>query len=235
MRPVSMTQRLSRLMVVAIAFSLLVPSVVFSVPREAILGRAERWIVARTPYSMSRYAHASGTLVSASASRPSTLGWRTDCSGYVSMSIGLLRTDGTPLSLDTATLPLRMNRISKDQLRPGDIILRSKNAVVNGQRVPYGHAVIFVRWIDAEKKRYVGYHESSSSGKAVATAITYPFGTAPGFAPYRYRAVEEVRLRKSRTWYGGVVLQPQGLGAYDIIEATGAPSVSAIDTFVPTP
>lgn len=184
---------------VAVLAWALTPSVALAVTREAVLSRGERWIAVKVPYSQSRYADEAGVRVSGSS-----LGWRTDCSGFVSMCLGLVNSDGTPRSLDTATLPSKLQRITKADLKPGDIILRPKNATVNGQPVPYGHAVVFVRWVDASKTTYVGYHESSSKNGAVAAEIGYPFFGEPGFAPYRYVQIEDARLRKSRTWFGGL-------------------------------
>lgn len=183
----------------AIAVSALVPGLAGAVTREAVLTRGERWLAVKVPYSQSRYADAAGNSVANSAS-----GWRTDCSGFVSMSLGLLRSDGSPLSLDTASLPSRLRRIKQAELKPGDIILRPKNLMIDGKQVPYGHAVVFVRWMDTAKTSYIGYHESSSRGGAVAAEIRYPFFGEEGFSPYRYTGIEDTRLRKSRQWLGGL-------------------------------
>lgn len=183
----------------AVLFVALVPTAAFGVTREAVLRRGEQWVGAKVPYSQSAYANEAGVRVSGM-----TLGWRTDCSGFVSMCLGLTTSTGAPRSLDTATLPTVLQSITKADLKPGDIILRPKNALVNGQPVAYGHAVVFVRWVDAAKTKYVGYHESSSQKGTVASEIGYPFWGEVGFAPYRYTKIEDVRLRKSRQWFGGV-------------------------------
>ena len=39
------------------------------------------------------------------ATPAATYGYRTDCSGFVSMALGLKTRTGTPLSLDTGSLP----------------------------------------------------------------------------------------------------------------------------------
>lgn len=175
------------------------PTMAHAVTREAVLRRGEVWVSRKVPYSQSGYANEAGTVVPSS-----TLGWRRDCSGFVSMALGFVTSTGTPYSADTASLPYRLEPISKDKLLPGDVILRPKNLVIGGKQVPYGHAVVFVRWTDGTKTSYVGYHESSGQGGAVMSQIRYPFYSEQGFSPYRYKNIENVRLRKSLTWYGSL-------------------------------
>lgn len=210
----------------------LAPATAGAVTREAVLTRGERWVSVNTPYSQSAYANEAGTVVGSSS-----LGWRTDCSGFVSMCFGVTNADGSPRSLDTATLPGVMTKITKAELKPGDIILRPKNAVVNGQTVPYGHAVVFVRWVDAAKTKYVGYHESSSQKGTVANEIAYPFWGEVGFAPYRYNKIEDVRLRKSRQWFGGLTVKStKSLLALPVagpVEAVVFPSAGATSVVTP--
>lgn len=202
MDPLKSLSRSRALIPLVVVLLLALSGAAFAVTREAALLRGEVWVAKKVPYSQSRYAYTSGSLVSASASDPSRIGWRTDCSGFASMCLGLVRSDGTPLSLDTATLPSRLTKITKTDLKPGDIILRPKNLVIDGKQVPYGHAVVFVRWVDAAKTTYIGYHQSSSKNGTVAQEITYPFFGDKGYSPYRYKQIEDVRLRKSRTWMG---------------------------------
>lgn len=213
-----------------IAFAALAPVAAGAVTREAVLSRGERWVAAKVPYSQTAYANEAGERV---ASR--TQGWRTDCSGFVSLCLGLVNADGTPRSLDTATLPSKLIRISKSELKPGDVILRPKNLLIDGKQVPYGHALIFVRWIDAAKTRYIGYHESSSAKGTVASEITYPFYGEAGFSPYRYQKIEDFRTRKSRRWLGPLgTLAPSAWGASPLVSAVSTlalPSIGAT-TFV---
>lgn len=164
--------------------------------RSAVITRARTWVDANTPYSQSRYARLDGTLVPSTLAddEERRLGYRTDCSGFVSMALGFKSPKGYPLSLSTATLDDVLTRIRKDDLQPGDVILRPNDLEIDGTRVPYGHAVIFVRWADAAKTRYICYHESGSSRGTVAAEIrwgTSGFGSAPGFAPYRYAGIDD--------------------------------------------
>lgn len=182
--------------VAALVLALLVPASASAgvTTRSAVIARARTWVVAGVPYSQSRYARLDGSLVPTSATSPQLLGYRTDCSGFVSMALGFKSQKGYPLSLSTATLDNVLIRIKKNDLQRGDVILRPNDLVIDGDRVPYGHAVIFVRWVDAAKTRYICYHESGSRDGAVAAEIrwgTSGFGSAPGFAPYRYAGIDE--------------------------------------------
>lgn len=197
------SHRIRLLVVLALGVVLVLPSVAGAITRETVLRRGEAWIEKKVPYSQSGYATTAGYVAPASATT-----WRRDCSGFVSMCLDLRRSDGSAMSLDTAWLPTKLTAITgtssqkKAKLKPGDLIVRPKDLVIDGKRVPYGHAVVFVRWVDEAKTRYVGYHESSGRGSAVAQEITYPFYNEKGFSPYRYPKIEDGRLRKSRTWIG---------------------------------
>lgn len=197
--------RFRMLLPLAVALALVAPSAAAGIAREDVLSRGEGWVAKFVPYSQSRFATVAGALVPDGPSE-SLFGYRTDCSGFVSMTLALERTDGSPLSLDSATLPYRCTEITgtlaekKAQLKPGDLILRPKSSKA------YGHVVVFVRWVDTAKTRYVAYHESSSKGGTVAAEIpvtsTSWFYGESGFKPYRYNKIQDLKLRRSRTWYG---------------------------------
>jgi hypothetical protein len=186
------------------AFVFAVPSVAFAVSRDAVLARAEKWVVKNVPYSQSRYAKVDGTLIPVGTPSPSLYGYRTDCSGFGSMSLALAYSSGRPISLDSASLPTRCTEITADtvslqkaKLRPGDLMIKPKT------RTYSGHVVVFVRWVDAARTRYVGYHESGSAVGTVASEIPYPYwNNDTRFRPFRYTAIESTTLRRSRTWYG---------------------------------
>lgn len=155
-----------------------------------VLARARVWINRKVPYSQSRYASIEGTRLPSQTTTytPSLYGYRTDCSGFVSMCLDLRYRNGTPRSLDTATLDNVMFKIPKSSLRAGDVILRPNDLVIGGHEVPYGHAVIFVRWVNSSHTRYLGYHQSSSAHGSTSAIIDWGrsgFWTAPGFAAYR--------------------------------------------------
>lgn len=99
--------------------------------------------------------------------------YRTDCSGFVSMALGL------PTSYTTGTLLGVTFPIAKDALQPGDIL----NNPAEG---PAGHVTLFAGWADAAQTRYFAY-EQSPSGGAHLSEIPYPYWPGYGtFTPRRY-------------------------------------------------
>lgn len=97
--------------------------------------------------------------------------YRTDCSGFVSMALGL-PTSYTTGSLEEVTFP-----IAKDGLEAGDIL----NNPAPG---PSGHVVLFAGWADEARTRYFAY-EQSPSGGAHLSEIPYPYW--PGYGPFTPR------------------------------------------------
>lgn len=124
---------------------------------DGIVARAKRWADLRLGYSMSGLHE----------------GYRTDCSGLVSMAWGL-----PPPGLTTVTLPEVSHPIAKDDLRPGDILLNTAPGAA-------GHTLIFAGWADESHTRYFAYEESGSKGAHHAT-VPYPYWPGHGtFRPYR--------------------------------------------------
>lgn len=173
-----------------------------AISRTDVLARGRVWVDGAVPYSQSRYATVDGVLLAKSVPSPWNKGYRTDCSGFVSMALGFRKTTGLPYSADTAGLGQILVKIKKSELRPGDVILRPKDLVIDGQRVPYGHAVLFGGWTDSSKTYYWGLHESSSNKGTVMAKIRYGtsgFYSDLGYAPYRYAGVRD-RVRAPKTF-----------------------------------
>lgn len=134
-----------------------------AVARDEILRRARSWVAAQVPYSMSRYW---------------SDGYRQDCSGFVSMAWGL------PGNEWTGSLKRYAVRISKDELRPGDILLHHNRAnPLNGS-----HVVIFGGWTDYTHKRYIAYEQTRPHARRRVTPYEYWTGAA-GYVPYRYKGL----------------------------------------------
>ena len=126
----------------------------------AIVARAKRWADLGLGYSMTGFHD----------------GYRTDCSGLVSMAWGLPRP-----GLTTVTLPGVSHPIDKEELRPGDILLNRRPGAI-------GHTLIFAGWADAAHSRYHAYEESASRGAHLDT-VPYPYWPGHGtFLPYRLDA-----------------------------------------------
>jgi hypothetical protein len=174
--------------------ALLAPASAFAITRADVIKRANVWVKLKVPYSQSRYSTVAGSLLPTSTVSPSTKGYRTDCSGFVSMAFALKSSTGKPISLDTGSFPGRLVKITKSQLLPGDVILRPKTLKIDGDTVPYGHAVVFGGWTSSARTSYWGLHESSSAKGTVRVKIDWGksgFHNEPGFASYRYPGVRD--------------------------------------------
>ncbi|MEY9859930.1 hypothetical protein ABH935_005564 [Catenulispora sp. GAS73] len=123
--------------------------------RRQMIAHAEHWVAQRIPYNQGLWHE----------------GYRTDCSGYVSMCWGLRD------SLVTSTMPHVAHRIAKEDLRPGDVLLNTD--------VTTGHVILFDRWADYAHNSYVGY-ELCPQG-TLHHVIPYPYYNGFGvYEPYRY-------------------------------------------------
>jgi hypothetical protein len=123
--------------------------------RRDILARAEHWVQQSIPYSQQQWHE----------------GYRTDCSGYVSMCWGLRD------SMVTSTMPHIAHQIAKENLRAGDVLLNTDVAT--------GHVILFDRWADYAHSSYVGF-ELCPQG-TLHHVLPYPYYGGTGvFTPYRY-------------------------------------------------
>jgi cell wall-associated NlpC family hydrolase len=134
------------------------PAGALSQSRRDILARAEHWVEQGVPYNQGVWHE----------------GYRTDCSGYVSMCWGL------GASLVTSTMPQVAHPIAKEDLRAGDVLLN--------RDVATGHVILFDRWADYAHSSYVGF-ELCPQG-TLHHVIPYPYYDGYGtYEPYRYDRV----------------------------------------------
>jgi hypothetical protein len=131
----------------------------------AVFARAQTWLTAWTGGPVPYLASAS----------PEDLfhGYRRDCSGFVSMALGL-----PGPGLNTTGLAAASTRIEKADLQPGDLLI---NTAPNLR----GHVVLFESWSDASMTSYDGY-EQSSDGGTHHRRIPYPYYGTYSLAPYRF-------------------------------------------------
>lgn len=134
--------------------------------RQEMLNRAATWLTANN-----------GAQVPYSQAKVWKDGYRQDCSGYVSMALGL----PTP---GTNTVGLATNRsitrpVSLGELKPGDLLIDA--AGDNNNR----HVVIFEKWNNDAHSSYTAYEQRGGHGTDHRT-LTYglPGGDAE-FKPYR--------------------------------------------------
>ncbi|MEV6791593.1 peptidoglycan-binding protein [Streptomyces sp. NPDC051320] len=131
--------------------------------RSAIISRAERWVSARVPYSTSK--HWSD-------------GYRQDCSGYVSMAWGLKQNEWT------GSLAPYGVRISKSDLRPGDILLFHNPA--NPKKG--SHVTLFGGWTTSAHTYYKAYEQTPPYTRARSTPYAY-WSNSSRYVAYRYRGL----------------------------------------------
>ncbi|MEU3620572.1 hypothetical protein ABZ725_51305 [Streptomyces sp. NPDC006872] len=133
--------------------------------RQQTLQRAATWLTANggrpVPYSQS------------SRWRD---GYRQDCSGYVSMALGL----PTP---GTTTVGLATNRgltrpIAMSELQPGDLVI---DAIGNSNT---RHVVIFERWNDAAHRSYMAYEQRGGRG-TTHQSLSYGLNAGSEYKAYR--------------------------------------------------
>jgi hypothetical protein len=132
-------------------------------------------------------------------------GYRRDCSGFVSMAWDL------PENLTTWRIPLVAKRISKKNLRPGDVMLDKTSS--GGGR----HVVMFEKWANKKKTKYWALESTGQRGvdKAVRRVVPYPYRVNKSrYKPYRYvgmdgyyRAMPK-KQRQSVKGYDGRVVTP---------------------------
>lgn len=133
----------------------------------AVFVRAQTWLTAWS----------GGPVPYRASANPGDLfdGYRRDCSGFVSMALGL-----PGPGLNTSGLAAASTRIEKTDLQPGDLLI---NTAPNLR----GHVVLFERWSDASMTSYYGY-EQSGDGGTHHRRIPYPYyGTYP-MTLYRFQS-----------------------------------------------
>ena len=109
---------------------------------------------------------------------PEGVGYRSDCSGFVSMALHL-RAPG----LDTQQLASSFTPITKDALQVGDIL-------DNPPAGQSGHVVLFAGWTSTAHTAYRGY-EFGQGAKPTYHVIPYPYfanpdGTVAPYQPFHY-------------------------------------------------
>ncbi|NEC71537.1 NlpC/P60 family protein, partial [Streptomyces rochei] len=105
-------------------------------------------------------------------------GYRQDCSGYVSMAWKL------PTNEWTGSLGTFADRITKEELQPGDILLFHNAA--DPQKG--SHVVIFGGWTDGTLTSYLAYEQTPPHTRKQSTPYAY-WSDSAKYLPYRYKGV----------------------------------------------
>lgn len=146
--------RVTLLLAAVIALSLVGAPSAFAISRNTALARAQVWVDRGVPYSQHKYFR----------------GYRTDCSGFASM------TWKANMSYSTRSMHHVAHRIKVSELKPGDALLKYNY-----------HIRIFYGWVDDTHQEYVTYEQTGphteSSIKSISQDIAF------GYKPYRYNKI----------------------------------------------
>ncbi|MFW6598547.1 peptidoglycan-binding domain-containing protein [Propionibacteriaceae bacterium Y2011] len=130
-----------------------------TITRAEIIARAGFWVLIDPPYDRGAW-----------PSDPHGRGYRSDCSGYVSMCLH------AGSSYSTRSLPNVTHTISKSSLRPGDLL----------NRYDY-HVTLFNGWTSSARTHYYGFDTRGSKG---LYERVIPYSYPGGFlTPRRYNNV----------------------------------------------
>ncbi|WP_328888883.1 peptidoglycan-binding protein [Streptomyces sp. NBC_00316] len=131
--------------------------------RTDIINRAKKWVSEQVPYSMTKYW---------------SDGYRQDCSGYVSMAWSLKGNEWT------GSLAQFGNKIAREELQPGDILLFHNAAnPTNGS-----HVTIFGGWTDYTHTHYTAYEQTPAHARKQTTPMAY-WTNSGSYVPYSYKGL----------------------------------------------
>lgn len=126
--------------------------------QSSFVQRGKVWVDKQIPYNQGVTANPDGSRAA------SNTGYRTDCSGFISMVWGVPATGlSVPVTGNLGNYATTLT--NKDQLQPGD-------AINNRQVGNDGHVVLFVRWLNQGQGRFVAYEENGGREKTVETNLT---------------------------------------------------------------
>jgi len=135
-----------------------------TITRSEVLARAKNWWDRKVPYSQSAYAW--------DVNHGKT--YRTDCSGFVSMTWKLTS------SRTTETLDNVSARISWANLKPGDMVLRAGH-----------HVKLFEKWTSSAKTSMWIYEEGSTATDMDHETVSVSYLKDNGFLPWRYNNIRD--------------------------------------------
>lgn len=141
------------------------------ITRSEILRRARSWLTPPVPYSMVRY-------VQHVDPAPPVGGWRTDCSGFVSMAWML------PTSRWTGNLAAVATRIDLDELAPGDMLLYHNP----GNPHSGSHVVLFLRWVTVPGADFWIVEQTPPHTREIRWSSTRRRNLS-SYKPYRYNGL----------------------------------------------
>jgi hypothetical protein len=137
-----------------------------TITRDEMINRAKTWLTANNggpvPYSMEKVWRD---------------GYRQDCSGYVSMALGLSTPGLNTVGLaTTSSVTTRLSSVS--QLQKGDLLI--DYSTTDGD---FRHVVIFEKWVDSTHTAYWAYEQRGTYGTTYRQ-LRYGIGT-DNYDPFR--------------------------------------------------
>ncbi|MEU1483592.1 peptidoglycan-binding protein [Streptomyces sp. NPDC005752] len=136
-----------------------------SLTRDEVLRRAKTWLTADN-----------GSQVPYSQESVWKDGYRQDCSGYVSMTLGLWKSG--PNTVELAGNRSLTTPIGVSELLPGDLLIDASGS--NTTR----HVVIFAGWTSSAHTAYQAYEQRGGHGTD-HRVLTYGLGANSEYKPYR--------------------------------------------------
>ncbi|MER5595839.1 peptidoglycan-binding protein [Streptomyces sp. NPDC002265] len=152
--------------------------------RTEIVNRAKKWLDAKVPYSMNAYW---------------SDGYRQDCSGFVSMAWSL------PGNEWTGSLGQYGERVTKDTVRPGDMLL------FHNTKDPQkgSHVVIFGGWTDYTHTYYTAYEQTPPHTRRQGTPYAY-WSHSDKYVAYRYKGLASEAAATKPAGSGGKLITAGG-------------------------
>jgi hypothetical protein len=128
-------------------------------------------------------------------------GWRTDCSGFVSMCWNVpISTPGFFGGMSTVTFVDGglVRPIGKDELKRGDAVgLMGPDTGGAG-----GHVVIFEDWADPQHRVYLGWEQAGGKSGPDQRKIRYPYDDDHrGYTAWRYRDIADPSHQEDRMYH----------------------------------
>jgi len=144
-----------------------------SITRNEVMTRAKQWVDKKIPYCQCNGQK------ECCGNCPYCSSTRCDCSGYVSWSWGLSH------GYTTQTLPEISHQITKEKLKPGDIMLYREE-----------HVVLFGGWCDKSNTTFHAFQEpgchTTGPHYAYESCVKYPMNWEPTkFLPFSYNHIQE--------------------------------------------
>jgi hypothetical protein len=133
------------------------------IKRAKVIARAKNWYSRNVPYSQQAFAW--------DVNKGKK--FRTDCSGFVSMSWALKE------SRNTRNLDGVSYRINWSSLKPGDMVLRK------------GHVQLFEKWANKSRTSFWIYEEGSTASDMNHYKVKVSKAKSGGYKPWRYNKVRD--------------------------------------------